>query len=240
MSVRSLSRLFRAICVSLLVLAAAEAPVCFGYELYNTDPSAFGLDTMLFGTPFDAVPVGTFDFGTGPLDVGDANLVLQSSGSVIEALALSLTTGSLFVTLQSERGLNVLDPPPGTPSVGVRQISPDDFWDMSIQFNVDYRLGSRNGPIVIAPPGFENQLNMVTMSNSIYSVVPPDVLVIPGVTDFFPRPFGMVRDGPGGIDLTTVVNATLAVPEPGLTLGALSSIVVWAVGLRRRGSHAAW
>lgn len=172
----------------------ADPLVLAGFDLFQTGSgtqvnlAAAGLGVQ----PFVGVPVGTFDFGMGPVAVFNADTIIQrldnatpASPTVsLEILALQLRSvnqfnlGSgdefLFVTLQSARG--------GPVSTGTLTFTfgpegiPHGTFDSLLTVNFDIRAGSLDGPIV-----FSNTL--VLMANDIpWSHFAPDgAVLIPGV-----------------------------------------------------------
>ena len=120
----------RALWMSGSVLGLTATPAAGQYELYNTDGSAW-LQRCACCAEFVAEPLGSFDFGSGPIEVGNANLILRDQGQTIDVVALSLRLGDVVVTLQSERGLNPTDVlwGPGTASQGARTYCEEcEFW----------------------------------------------------------------------------------------------------------------
>jgi hypothetical protein len=145
--------------------------------------------------PATAVEIVTFDFGQGPVDVGNANFIIRDNEGVIEVLALALRVGEYVITLQSERGLHAQDHlfGPGEPSHGVRDVNIEFlFWDMNLTLHLDYRIGDRRGPLIPPPEGYPRQLSFFTMSNP------------------HGAPFSLVRSD-FGFDFETVLNANHAI-----------------------------
>lgn len=154
------------------VTARADGPVVEpGYDLFTTlsgtriaadldGPGASGETVMSFASE----PLGAFDFGDGPRDVGAADTVVRrfeaatpSDGLVpIELLALQLRSVEpvgYYATLQSDRGRHPLDPPDALASPGVIDIrfGPDGLggtFHVEFLVNYDIRQGAADGPIV--------------------------------------------------------------------------------------------
>ena len=123
--------------------------------------------THLFQMGFDAAPPGSMELDGKTFVTGDANFIMRRSNfratpelyddfhedieivsmTLVNDTALTTLESPLFVTLQSQRGLNPLDPPPGPRSLGERSYFGSQSWGMLIDIYVDYRLGSREGPI---------------------------------------------------------------------------------------------
>lgn len=130
-----------------------------GFDTVTTGPSV----TMFDGVPWQGVPLGTFNFGSGPVNVGATDTIIQRVGYPVTAPggtmslsvdALQLQTvnqvslgggpvGYYFVTLDTSAqntGLLTID---SFPTAG----SPGTFHDeFTIYF--DIRYGSLTGPIV--------------------------------------------------------------------------------------------
>lgn len=130
-----------------------------GFDTVTTGPSV----TMFDGLPWQGVPLGTFNFGSGPVNVGNTDTIIQRLGSPVTApggtmslsvMALQLQTvnqvslgggpvGYYYITLDTSAqntGLLHFD---SFPAAG----SPGTFHDeFTIYF--DIRFGSLNGPIV--------------------------------------------------------------------------------------------
>jgi hypothetical protein len=124
------------------------------------------------------VPLGQYDFGplgvrpTAATDTIVRRLAPANPGQhvvPIELVALQLQVTRVgpvaldvpvFVTLQSRRGVNALDPPPGPASTGTLDIAfaegcAGGTLDSAFTVNFDLRLGSLDGPIIPGPPGVD-------------------------------------------------------------------------------------
>lgn len=113
---------------------------------------------------FASEPLGTFDFGVGPRDVGGADTIVHRLGTAtpehgevaVELVALqmrSIAPPGYFVTLQSDRGRHPLDPPDGPASTGTLDIAfnqQNTGGTFHSEFLVvyDVRHGTTTGPIV--------------------------------------------------------------------------------------------
>jgi hypothetical protein len=139
--------------------AQGELVVSAGWDLLRTREG-----TQFMGVPFEGVPLGTFDFGSGPVSVGTTDTIVHrledavgfppvlpgpadAPAVALEMAALQLITavpadfgaglGYYYVTLQSARG--------GPPSMG----------SMAVHFNGDH----------VAPP--EEAVGTGTFSSSL-------------------------------------------------------------------------
>lgn len=210
----------------------ADALVVAGFDLFTTRPGTqvnLGPAGM---QPFKGVPLGTFNFGMGPVAVFNTDTIVQRLGTAtpssptigLEMVALQLMsvnqfnlgagTGFHFVTLQSARG--------GPASTGSMTITfgpegiPHGTFDSTLNVAFDIRFGSLDGPIV-----FSN--TMILTANDVpwaHAVFGPLVL-IPGVNDF---PNGLFPVGPFveiKPDGTRHEVESATVPEPA-TIGLLA------------------
>ena len=99
----------RGLLVSLIIFGAsisqANDSVAPGFDLFTTNPGTHYDFLGLFGLgllDFEGAPLGSFDFGSGPVGVGDADTIVQrlSAATVptptidIEIIALSLQSVS--------------------------------------------------------------------------------------------------------------------------------------------------
>jgi hypothetical protein len=150
-----------------------EAETCSvdpGYDLFQTDSGTYlGLNDISTGLAihFEGVSLGSYDFGSGSVSVGSTDTILHHSCasptspvSTLDFLKLHLRSvesivgiGKLYITLQSERGVNSMDPPIGPPGVGTMLLSFDDdgsggFADSHVVVSFDARKTDFTGPIV--------------------------------------------------------------------------------------------
>jgi len=234
--------------------AAGSLTVNSGYDLFASGPGTSfpGLGNL------NGVPLGTFDFGSGPVFVGDADTIVHRLDSVtvaavgdtgttgLEMLALQLVTAApvdlpgsgldnYYITLQSARG--------GPATVGSMDItftSPDggtftSFFDIFF----DIRKGSLDGAIVLS-----DQLRLTNEGTPWDRDPPLGAVLIDGInhflngtdnaTDFWPiTPFREVE--PNGAVHEVVI---AQVPEPGSLLMGATAVVI-GLGYcrwRRRGT----
>jgi len=203
----------------------ADPLVLAGFDLFTTLP---GTQVNLAGAglqPFIGVPLGTFDFGSGPVAVFNTDTIVQRLANAtplsptvpIEMVALQLMsvnqfnlgagTDFLFVTLQSARVGG------GPASTGTLTITfgpegiPHGTFDSTLNVAFDIRFGSLTGPIVFSDV-------LVLESQDVpWSHFPPDptVLILDvnfflngqnQLNDFFPLgPFQEIKPDDG----TTVI-----------------------------------
>lgn len=195
---------------------AADLEASAGYDLFVTDET----QTDLLGIPFQGVSLSPplFDFpGVGLRAIGDTDTIVRRLGPAIvpaagmtatipiEILHLNLRSqlgdidpdgpggldpDFLYVTLQKDRGLHPLDPPPGPLSLGTMDVTFDsaDGGKFSAQFIVfaDLRYGSATGPIVCDVPlppcaDLDAGLPLSTVDQDWGRVPPPASVRIAGV-----------------------------------------------------------
>lgn len=248
-----LKRTASGLCAALLLLTwpglvRASDTILPGYDLFRSvEGTQFG------GVPFVGVPLGTFDFGSGPVGVGNADTIVHrldpataSAPDIpIELVALHLQSavpfdfglgpGTYFVTLQSERG--------GQSSVGRMTINglgaegdPHGTFDSFFDVFFDLRLGSLTGPIALSG------VARLTQTGGLWGHDPvPGEVLIPGINhllnnvdksnDFHLRG-PVVEQHPGPPPTIHVVSS--ATPEPSsLALFGLGALVMAARFWRR-------
>ena len=175
-----LRRLWVAATVGLCVLGGLAFPasaedsgqvVLPGYDLFRTLPGS-RIAVQLPGSVgmtiirFDTLPVGGHDFGVGTQNTGGADTIVRRLGTatpdnglvptqLVKLQMRSIQPVGYFVTLQSDRGRNALDPPAGPPSMGLLDIKFDEdgqggTFQSKFVVNYDLRAGSANGPIVMS------------------------------------------------------------------------------------------
>jgi hypothetical protein len=234
-----------------------QAPVPFvedGWDLYQTAPGTF-----FNGVPFLGVPLGTFDFGGGPLSVGNTDTIVErmapanrpggfpASDTVpIELVALHLQSvapvdfgsglGIHFLTLQSERG-----GPLSTGSMTINAVDAlggtfDSFFDVFY----DIRLGALNGPIVLS-----DLARITSTGNPWDRTPPPGAVTINGVNtnlngtnnalDFWPLLQIIHATGPSARIpathvTTTATTVVTGVPEASSALFALAASALAGLG----------
>lgn len=228
---------------------AASLTVNEGYDLFATQAGTSypGLGQLM------GVPLGTFDFGAGPVPVGNTDTIEHRLDDVsvlqvgdtgttrLEMLALQLETvapvdfggnglDNYFITLQSSRG--------GPATIGSMDITFlstaggtfTSFFDVFF----DIRKGSLSGVIV-----FSDELRATNQGDGWTRIPPPNAVTIPGVNlhlngtdndnDFWPAtPFQYGY--PNG---AAQVLATSTVPEPG-TFVLLAMALAGVMAIRRR------
>jgi hypothetical protein len=205
--------------------AAAGPLVLTGWDLLATQAG-----TQFLGVAFAGVPLGTFDFGAGPVGVGNTDTIIQrldtadaptdSIGIEMVALGLVSTTpvdlggglGLHYITLQSARGgpdslgrMTINFGPEGTPHGTF-----DSFFDVFF----DLRLGDPSGPIVLS-----DTLRLAANDVPWGHLPPPGALEIPFVNvflnqqnrdaDFWPIGVFQEEHPDGGVHAVTT-----AAPEP--------------------------
>jgi len=230
----------------------ADLTVNQGYDLLVTQSG-----TNFSGVDFQGVPLGTFDFGAGPVNVGDTDTIIQrladatvataglsaTVAAQINALQLMSTAPTDFglgadfyyITLQSVRGgpttsgtITITFDPASTPS--------NQFGTFSSFFDVffDIRKGSLNGPIALS-----SELTLTSAGNAWTHVAPTGAILIDGVNnnlngtnnlnDFWP--VGTIQEMHPGVG----VHAVRAVPEPcAIGLSLMGSLCVLGYSRKRR------
>ncbi|MEA3190986.1 MAG: hypothetical protein QOD77_1568 [Thermoplasmata archaeon] len=207
---------------------AAPCSLPGGYDLLLTDPTLTHFDLGQgqlsipnYGGPLDmhfqGVPIGTYSFQTGTFDVGPTDTIIRRSPAdtiasiEMERLFLqSVEAPDIFVTLQSDRGLNAGDPEPGPASTGTLTLSYDTTCatgtlDSSLNVLFDVRQGAINGPILgssgslaiphatlksvgtswtTTPAILQDFTEQASQTNEAHHVRCPSV-VIPGINDGF-------------------------------------------------------
>jgi hypothetical protein len=163
--------------------SATSCGIGQGWDLFRTGTGTYynpvadllgdELSTPLTRVSFKGVPVGHHVFaGVGDLGTGPTDTIVQRAaplpgpGAVgIELVALQLQADGLpglglsgdapvYVTLQSQRGLGLLDPPAGPASSGVLNVAFSGCGagtvhaDFTVSFDV--RVGTIDGPIVVS------------------------------------------------------------------------------------------
>ncbi|HUR64321.1 MAG TPA: hypothetical protein VM241_07560 [Candidatus Thermoplasmatota archaeon] len=147
-------------------VAASTCAVGDGFDLFETSPTktVLGDRGVLELQHFHGIPIGSYDFGDrgGVQDTGSTDTIVHhtvaTSGQPVSAVRLlklqlqGVENPNLFVTLQSDRGVNLLDPPVGPPSLGTLALSFNagctGTFDSLINVNFDVRLGALDGQIV--------------------------------------------------------------------------------------------
>jgi len=199
--------------------------------------------------------LGMISLGGSLVDVGGASAIVQRMGEAtnpgrgpyqdtipIELVALQLKsvepldlrplggtgTDHLFLTLQGDRGLHLLDPITGLASTGEMTI---DFamrtFDSSLDVFFDVRAGSPDGPIL-----FTGNDTLIAMEVPWAVDLPEGWFAIPGIDDAFFA--GVIGGSLVGFDqageFLQLRSATVLVPEP----ATLALLALGALGLVRR------
>ncbi|HEV8532243.1 MAG TPA: hypothetical protein VGT00_12555 [Methylomirabilota bacterium] len=261
MSVRTIKQALLVILVGALAALASPSAswasfiIDPGFDLFQTQPG-----TSVGGVPFVGVPLGTFNFGGGPVGTGNTDTIVQrhatavAPGGVpgvappipIEMLALHLMSaaptnfglgvGTYFVTLQSERG--------GPASTGSLTITfgpegaPHGTFGSFFDVFFDIRLGSLTGPIALSNDA------ILTANGVPWSHSPgPGAVEIPGVNTFLNGSdrladfwsIGLFTEQHPGPPATIHVVASARVPGPStLLLLVFGGVSLLSHGWRRR------
>lgn len=237
--------------LAVAVESHASDSVLPGYDLLETvPPTNFG------GVPFVGVPLGTFDFGGGPVFVGNTDTIIHrldtasapSTAISTEMVALHLMSavpadfglglGTYFITLQSERGgptspgrMTISfgpEPPPG----GAHGTF-DSFFDVFF----DVRLGSLSGPIALS-----DSLTLTSTGTPWTHEPPPGAVLIDGINnrlngtdrlnDF--HILGVVQEVHPTGAMHDARETLQAVPEPGSAAFCLTGAAALLSLFRRR------
>lgn len=232
-------------------IGAASGPawgtsVAAGYDLFET-----AAGTSFAGFAFEGVPIGTFDFGGGPVVVGQTDTIVQRLAQAdcpdpcidvipIELIMLQLVSsspinlgagvGNYYVTLQSARG-----GPASAGSMAINFFDPfGGVFDSQFNLFVDIRFGAANGPIVLSP-----MLQLIGTNIPWDRTAPTNALLIPGVNDqlcgsgntlcdFWP---GTPVGGPGSLKALTEVHPGVGNHEAQTSSGVPEPSTVVLVGL---------
>ena len=216
----------------------ADPLVLRGFDLFQTvPPTKFNLNGQ--SIEVKGVPLGTFDFGSGPVNTFNTDTIVERLGDAspanptinLELVALQFMslnpinfgsgTDFLFVTLQSVRG--------GPASLGIMTITfgpegtPHGTFDSSLSVFFDVRVGSLTGEII-----FSGNKTLTALGIPWSHFPPPEAVLIPGVNfllngqnqlnDFFSIDAVMHQNPDGSMHTVEVAG----VPEP-TTLGLLAA-----------------
>jgi len=228
--------------------SASDLTVDAGFDLLTTNTSG----TFFQGFNFMGVPIGTYNFGSGPVFTGSTDTIAQRLDPATAVAGGSATIGLQLLGLQLEsttqvNGQNLfitLDPT--APQQSGATISFDRSATPTNQFGtftsffdifVDVHIGSLNGPLVEPPV----QLNLASAGAPWTHQAPTGALLIDGVNnnlngmsnsnDFWGgvEPNGVVVpiihvDQSGSGDQHSV-DPTGAIPEPGSLVIAVTGML---------------
>lgn len=225
-------------------VSKADPLVLRGFDLFTTISSSTKVDLPGVGIqPFKGVPLGTFDFGSGPVNTGNTDTIVRRLADAspanptipIQLVALQFMSVNpingnfLFITLQSDRG--------GPASLGLMTINfgpegiPHGTFDSTLSVFFDVRVGSLDGEIV-----FSGNKTLTAFDIPWSHFPPPGALTIIGVNfllngqnqlnDFFPRDTIMHVNPDGSMHTVT----TAGVPEP----ATMSLLAVGIAGFAAR------
>jgi hypothetical protein len=223
-------------------LSHADPLVLRGFDLFVTDANGTKVNLGPAGVqPFKGVPLGSFDFGNGPVNTFNTDTIVQRLGDAspasptisLQMVALQLMsvnqfdlgggTDFHFVTLQSLRG--------GPLSLGLMTVTfgpegtPHGTFDSTLSVFFDIRVGALDGPIV-----FSGSKTISAFNVPWTHFAPPGAVLIPGINfllngqdqsnDFFPIGLVMHINPDGSMHTVEVAG----VPEP-------TTISLFAVGI---------
>jgi len=204
------------------------ADIAEGFDLFETrTPTDFA------GELFEGVPLGSFDFGGGPVDTGSTDTIVQRLGPGgvpgfpetatidIELVALSLRSiepidlgcgvDDYFIGLGSSPSLGAIFPTFNDPNGGT--------FDIVLTIFFDLRTGAPDGP-VCAGDVLILQAEGVPWNRTS----PPDAVLIDGVNhllsgvdntqDFWPSPFTSQTPPESFVSAQHTVAPALEIPPP--------------------------
>lgn len=253
---RSRSVLGCALCGLLLpAICHADVTVHQGWSLFETQPG-----THIDGISLTGVPLGTFDFGSGAVNVGATDTIIEriadasvagplpppetaSVGLQLDALQLESSSTLIFpgdsisvpthyfLTLQSARG--------GPASTGSASITFDQQgqgnFSSSLDVFFDIRRGSLSGPIVSSQDLVfsNNGKAWKSVDNSSAALLLPGIdFMLNGAdtSEDFWVNGELVVHDPGSANLALAAT----VPEPGEAAAAVAVILCGAAAFRHR------
>lgn len=227
--------------LSLPLRSHATSIIQTGWDLLATQPG-----TQFMGVPFQGVPIGSYDFGGGLQNVGNADTIVQRLATAngpaqtipIELVALQLKSvipvdfglgvGIYYITLQSDRGGPAS---PGSMTINFGpEANPHGTFDSFFDVFFDLRLGGLDGPIA-----FSGDLPLTSTSTPWTHLAPSGAVLIDGVNhnlnnsnngeDFWSGGT-ITHEHPNGLG-THVVDMAKRVPDTGTTL----SLLMIAIGI---------
>lgn len=153
--------------LALPLVSRATPIINLGWDLLNTQAG-----TTFMGVPFQGVNLGNYNFGVGPVGVGNADTIVRRLDVAnaangpgpsqdiipIELVALQLQSvipvnlgaglGYYYITLQSARGGSLS---PGTMTINFGpEGNPHGTFDSFFDVFFDLRIGSLDGPIIFS------------------------------------------------------------------------------------------
>ncbi len=225
-------------------VSKADPLVLRGFDLFvTTGGTKVDLGPPIGIQQFKGVPLGTFDFGSGPVNTDNADTIVHRLADAspanptipIQMVALQFMSVNpingnfLFITLQSDRG--------GPASLGLMTINfgpegtPHGTFDSTLSVFFDVRVGSINGPIV-----FSGNKTLTAFDIPWSHFPPPGAFTIDGVNfmlngqnqlnDFFPLGEVLHMNPDGSMHTVT----TAGVPEP----ATMSLLAVGIAGFAAR------
>lgn len=155
-----------ALVVSKPATSCAQFEVAPGFDLWTTDPA--GTHFFFDQTPFQGVPLGTFDFGgtIGVQDVGTTDTIVQrlQPASGVPGVPANINIELVSLQLRSVDPIDLgagldfhyLTLSNGPPVLGAATISFDSANGgtynptFAIPFGIEYHIGAIDGPVVSA------------------------------------------------------------------------------------------
>lgn len=204
----------------------AQVSVDPGFDLFKSiQPTLFG------GSAWEGVPLGDFDFGSGPAATGNTDTIVERidpatvPGSGLPDTAAPIPIELVALQLRSVTPIDLDGPGPdpldfhfitldpinlSTGSMTITFDSPNGgTFDSFINVDFDIRVGAINGPVV-----FSDILQLGSSGTPWDRTAPPDSLLIPGVNDLLNgvdngadfHPGFIIGPGPSGIKSFTEVH----------------------------------
>jgi hypothetical protein len=252
MRTRTLSKGLIAISAILALAApgaarAQAAPFCVlpGYDLLQTDPTG----TIFMGVNFKGVPLGTFDFGKGPVATGLTDTIVQrlqtatapgggSSTINIQLVALQLESvtpvngHNLFATLDQQQAST------GAMTINFNGAGTGGTFSSFFDVFFDLHVDSLNGPLAMPPVDLQ-----LSSSGDAWGRTPPaGAEIIDGVNnhldgkdnvwDFWVP--GEVQHDASGAAKHLVKGALTGVPEPSTMAFLMAGLMAGGGFARRR------